>query len=65
MSEFQCAGKGLGGGGARLFWGKPDIDVDADDEEDDDGNIMIMVMIGIEDLWVLMKWTESCSHQIW
>ena len=65
MSEFQCAGKGLGSVVARLFWGKPDIDVDADDEEDGDGNIMIMMMIGIENLWVLMKWTESRSHQIW
>ena len=61
MNEFQYAGIGLGGGGARLFWSKPDDDVE-EEEEGGDGNMM---MIGIENLWVLMKWTESWSHQIW
>ena len=61
MSEFQYAGIGLGGGEARLFWSKPDDDVD-DDEEEDGCNMTIMM---IENLWVLMKWTESWSHQIW
>ena len=73
MSEFQCAGKGLGGGGARLFWGKPDIDVDAYDEEDGDGNIMIMMMFGIktcESSWsgqnlVRTRSGKSQSTEIW
>ena len=35
MSEFQYAGIGLGSGGAKIFWSKPDDDVDndVDDEE--------------------------------